>query len=212
MRGDDHHTGGARAAAAMLIALGSAPVFWESLAIGSDQFTVGCLAVVLVILIHDAAGGWHTRGAAVLGTILATARVVYPYLPALIGLLAARSVRARRAAIIATLAGVVIHLAYFLWRPEGYGPVNALQRADTSLPGWSRYLAALSTVVVIAAAWRFGRAALGDRLYWVGWCLAVPLGWMMLGRAADQGLWIATYLVPAIVPLAAGAALARADV
>ena len=209
-------TAGGIAAAGAGVILGTSPVFWEAVAIGSDQVAVGCASAILLLLAVETRATSTAIGVTALAVAVGTARAVFPFVPAAIGLVA----RGHRLGSVATLSGaalaVIIHLALFQWGPGGYGPMHVFGEAAIMLPGWQASAGAAATLATLAVVMAIRPRRIASQMAGLGVVLAVPLILMMVVRSAedfsDIASWGANYVVPAVVVLAAATGLAVAEV
>lgn len=190
--------------------------FWEVSAVGSDFPTFGALLVLLLCLADRWSGrpGLLAGLALVLGAV-ATARVVFLFMPVLFGFLIWQ--RDRRAgvlvALVAGAAAAALHAVFWYWDPALYTPVHVIGLGDRLTPLPLKLAGLAATAAASLVVWR--RRAPGlERWLALSWLsLAVPLAFVAFGDLIVRGrgnpaAWEgANYLIVPLPLLAAWVAL-----
>jgi len=192
--------------------LASSLLFWQQLVVGSDLGTWGCLLVVALLALRPArpVGGHAARIAATaLLVLVASARVVFVWVPALAGVLLWRQDR-RRALLVAALgtaATVALHLSFAAFAKGAYSPLHLLGRMQ-GVPWWVSGAAAALVAAALYVTWRFSATSaerwLGLAALSVTVSLAVPavVDLVLVNRWAATH-WRSRFLMPGLPVLAA---------
>lgn len=167
----------------LLIAFSSL-AFWEVSAVGSDFPTFGVVLVILLCLLDR----WRDRLALLLALalmlgIVATARVVFLFVPILFGFLVWQHNR-RAGVILAAIAATVavaLHVGFWLWDAALYTLVHVIGLADQVTP-LAIKLAGVVATGSAGVALCFARGPSLERWFALLWLsLAAPLAFVALG-------------------------------
>jgi hypothetical protein len=191
----------------MLVLVVSSLAFWELTVTGHDVIATSCAIGALLLWTERA---FTRRSAARVALValgwgtLATARILYPFLIPLAGLLLAKW--DRRLAAIFVVVGLVVtalwHLPFVLTnRP--YDPFHLWDRARGAMGPWLLLAGALATLLAGGLAWSRARPTRRSLLGWFMVCFLVPLLFLSAGELiAVQGRlarWEgANYLLPVL--------------
>ena len=136
--------------ASLFVALAaSSLLFWELVAVGSDLIFVGsCFLAMLLLLQHSGSRRAFFLCAVFCGMI-STARIVFFYIPFLVGVLLWPRSKGDAIKFVAVSSMVVIglHLAFFLWGPETYTPLLLFGKGDQLITGGATYFTVLLCLV-----------------------------------------------------------------
>ena len=167
----------------LLIAFSSL-AFWEVSAVGSDFPTFGVVLVILLCLLDR----WRDRLALLLALalmlgIVATARVVFLFVPILFGFLVWQHNR-RAGVILAAIAATVavaLHVGFWLWDAALYTLFHVISLADQVTP-LAIKLAGVVATGSAGVALCFARGPSLERWFALLWLsLAAPLAFVALG-------------------------------
>lgn len=201
-------------ASLFLLLAASSLLFWQELATGSDLIFVGsCFLGILLVLQHSDSRRTIFLCAVLCG-VISTSRVVFLYIPFLIGV--PLWLRSKGDAIkfvaISSVVAVGLHAAFYLWAPDSYTPLHILSQGRGLLAGNFMYL---FVAICLIAGGFIVRAARRGPDSWVAALflgLVTPLfmlavaglrvkGWQL------QGANPANYLTPALPACCAYAAI-----
>lgn len=217
------HTGDWRAASCFILIPCTTPAFFDHMVIGGDLFAFGCCLVMLVTLLKKTECQWHYLASGLIAGFLATSRIVFFYVPALLALFVWS--RHRRGAMLFLASGILsllsLHVIFYLWGPDIYAPLHLLGKGGRILSQPLKLFAVISSLATgILIIYRLKKNELmqAEDLYLMTWAaLIVPLFWVALGdwitvRNYNFASWEgAGYLLPPLPLLAAAAAITLAD-
>ncbi len=204
--------GGAAVPSVMLALLSSSLLFWEMMVTGHDLIALGFGFATAVMLwrhaIDKARKGpfalWLLSVALLTG-FLSTARIVFIFLPFLLGLLFVRRSPGRTMAMVAVsfASAAALHAIFYFGGDGYYQPLHLIGRGTRTVgilliaPG-----AAATLALAAVAAFRVGDT-LESQLGWFSLALAVPLSLIATGEFVSFGCDVrywegANYLMPVI--------------
>jgi hypothetical protein len=193
----------------MLLLLVSSLAFWELTVIGHDIVATSCAIGALLlwtVRAFERRSMPRTALLAIAWGTLATARILYPFLIPLLGLLLwKRDARLAGALVAVALATTALWHLPFLLTNHPYDPFHLWDRARGGMGLPLIAAGGLATLAIGAAAWsqvtREARSVLG----WFFACFLVPLVFISAGELFAVGGQLArwegaNYLIPTLGP------------
>lgn len=195
----------ARFANTWMLLLFSGFISWELSLGGYDIIAMSVVVMVLYLLVERFSLeklGWASILVAVAVGLFGTARVVFPYLAPLFGLLIWKHDRVH--ALLFTLVALAVTAgahAIVYFQSEFYHPFHLFDRAGTRMGTTVMIAGAIATAFVLLAAFVLMKRDRQSQLGWFTLGLGTPFAFIAFGELADngwrfQGWEGGNYLVP----------------